>query len=184
MVSDVMVGGRSKTWEYAFLVAAAVAGAATVIAYWQHQQVIQLTGALATANNQSAQLQQQLASTSNQSAQLQQQVAQQTADLQRQSTVIQAEAKPDLPLSVGFRPALFGTGLVMELRNNSGSQLEVAAAFTSEATGLTQQRNIVLAPNLVLQLGSAQGWAFVPGQRITFRNMNYRPAEIVVPQRG
>lgn len=170
MVSDVMVGSRSKTWEYAFLVAAAVAGAAIVIAYWQHQQVIQLTAALAAENNQSAQLQQQ--------------VAQQTADIQRQSTVIQAEAKPDLPLSVGFRPALFGTGLVMELRNNSGSQLEVAAAFSSEATGLTQQRNIVLAPNLVLQLGSAQGWAFVPGQRITFRNVHYRPAEVVVPQRG
>jgi hypothetical protein len=69
----------------------------------------------------------------------------------------------------------------MELRNSSGSQLEVAAAFTSPATGLTQQRSIVLPSNVVMQFGAAQGWAFVAGQHITFRNVNYRPGEFVVP---
>ena len=177
MVADVMGGQRSKVWEYTFLIAAVVAGTAIVIAYWQHQQVVQLTADLAAANNRATTLQQQVEVASSQ-------VAQQTADLQRQSKIIQAEAKPDLPLSIGFRRAILGTGLVMELRNNSASQLEVAAAFTSEATGMTQQRNIVLPPNIVMQFGSAQGWAFVPGQRIMFKNVNYRPAEVVVPQAG
>jgi hypothetical protein len=168
MVTD-RGAARSKASEYGLLIAVALVASGAIIAYWQeHQQVMQSASALASANEHVSQLQQQ--------------VAQQANDLQHQSTVIQAEAKPDLPLSIGFRRAILGTGLVMELRNNSGSQIEVGAAFTSEATGLTQQRNIVLPPNLVVQLGSSQGWAFVPGQRIVFRNVSYRPSEVVVPQ--
>lgn len=182
MVSAVMIGQRSRAWEYASLVASVVAVVALAAAYWWHQQVIQLTGDLAAANGQLQTLQQQLAAANNQSISLQQEVTQQDADLRRQSNVIQAEAKPDLPLSIGFRKAFLGPGLVMELRNNSGAQLEIAAAFTSPATGLTQQRSIVLPSNVVMQFGSAQGWAFVAGQRITFRNVNYRPAEVAVPQ--
>jgi hypothetical protein len=70
--------------------------------------VVQLTGELAAANSESQKLQQQLAVANNQSTSLQQEVTQQAADLQRQSNVIQAEAKPDLPLSVEFRKALLG----------------------------------------------------------------------------
>ena len=154
MATEVSVA-RSKASDHGLIIAVSLVAVVAILGYWQeHQQVTQLR----------------------------QQVAQQASNLQRQSTVIQAEAKPDLPLSVGFRHAILGTGLVMELRNNSGSQIEVGAAFTSEATGLTQQRNIVLPANLVVQLGSSQGWAFVPGQHIAFKNANFRPAEYVVPQ--
>jgi hypothetical protein len=133
----------------------------------QYQRAAQLTIALSAADTQSTQLQQQL--------------AQATAQMQRQAAQMQVEAKPDLPLSIGFRRAILGTGLVMELRNNAGSELEVAAVFISGATDQTQRRNLVLAPSRVVQFGSAEGWAFVPGQRIAFSNVNYRPAEIVVP---
>jgi len=171
MVSEVAVSQRSRGWEYGCLIASVVAGVALVISYSQHQQVVQLSTQLAAANGQSDKLQRQ--------------VSVQAADLQRQSSVIQAEAKPDLPISVGFRSAFLGPpgALVMEIRNNSGAELEVAAIFSSNATGLTQQRDIALAPNVVTQLGSSQGWAFVPGQRIAFRNANFRPAEYVVPQK-
>jgi len=174
MASDANVASPSNVWKLTTLTTLIVAAIAIVAAYMQYQKVTRLSAALDRVNQQSAQLQQQV-------AQLQQENAQQGADLRQQSNTIVAEAKPDLPLSVRFRRAILSAGLVMELRNNSASQLEVAAAFTSAATGLTERREIVLPPNRIMQLGAAQGWAFADGQRIEFRNVSYRPAQVVVP---
>jgi hypothetical protein len=173
MVSDAVSINRTPRFDMPFIVVCLVAVAASVVAYMQYQRATQLTAALATANDQSAQLHQQIAHASSQ-------IQQQSAQMQQQVSELRAEAKPDLPLSVGFRPAILGTGLVMELRNNSASELEIAAVFSSEATGQHQQRNLVLPPNRIVQLGSSEGWAFEPGQRITFSNTNYRAAGFVV----
>lgn len=104
----------------------------------------------------------------------------QATDLQRQSAAIQAEAKPDLPLSYGFRRAILGTGNVMLLRNNSATPLDLAVIVTSAATGLVQRREVDVPADRTIQLGPVQGWTFVPGQHVAFRNVNFRPAEILV----
>lgn len=103
-----------------------------------------------------------------------------SAAVAQQAATIQAEAKPDLPLSVGFRRALIGTGRVLVLRNNSASDLDLAVIVRSDATGLVQRRELDVPANRVIQLGPAQGWSFAPGQRVVFRNVGFRPGVITV----
>lgn len=89
--------------------------------------------------------------------------------------------KPDLPVSLGFRPALLGSGLVGVFKNTSSSSLEVAAIFSSPATGSRQEANLVIPPNGVKEIGHAEGWPFAPGQHIKLTNNRYRTAEYEVP---
>jgi hypothetical protein len=89
--------------------------------------------------------------------------------------------KPNLPVVINFRPAILGNGLVAVFRNTSSSQLEVAAAFSSEATGMRRGANLVIPGNGVTEVGYAQGWAFAAGQRIHLTNSEFRPAEYQVP---
>jgi hypothetical protein len=102
----------------------------------------------------------------------------QSASLQ---TSLAEAAKPDLPLMISFRPAILGNGLVAVFRNTSSTQLEVAAAFSSEATGIRRGASMVIPANAVTEIGYAQGWAFAAGQRIRLTNGEFRPAEYQVP---
>ena len=181
MTTDIISARRaSRSWGFAALAAAIIAAIAIAMGYQEHLKIGQLSAALESANAGSAQLRQQVSQLQLQVSELEQKASQQTAALQSQSSVIQAEAKPDLPLSVGFRAALLGTGRVMILRNNSGRYLDLAVIVTSTATGLVQRREVGLPANRVVQLGSAQGWSLVPGQRVVFRNADFRPGAVVV----
>jgi len=90
-------------------------------------------------------------------------------------------SKPDLPVSVSFRAALMGSGLVAIFKNNGTKAIEVAAEFTSTATGTKRSANLVLEPNLARQIGHAEGWPFAAGQHIRLTNNQFRPAEYEVP---
>ena len=167
MLSSTASIGRASRLDTPFIAVCLVAVTATVFAFLQHQKAIHLADMLTTANDQSQQLRGQ--------------IAQLSTELRRESTQLTAEAKPDLPITMGFRPAILGQGLVMELRNNSGSDIEVAAVFSSDVTGQNQRRNLVLPANRILSFGSNEGWAFEPGQHVSLSNTSYRPGTWVVP---
>jgi hypothetical protein len=90
-------------------------------------------------------------------------------------------SKPDLPVSVSFRAALLGSGLVAIFKNNGAKPIEVAAEFTSTVTGTKRSADLVLEPNLAKQIGHAEGWPFAAGQHIRLTNNQFRPAEYEVP---
>ena len=144
-----------------------------VLAVWQYQRVNQLTASLKSANTENAQLQAQL--TQSQS---------QIADLQRRLGQASAQSRPawmpDLPVQVTFRPARFTDGMVASFFNYSSAPVEVAALFQSDATHQQLQRHLVLPPNQTLEIGAAQGWAFLPGQTVTLTNSSYQPLEKAV----
>ncbi len=100
--------------------------------------------------------------------------------LMMRSQLMQA-AKPDLPVSLSFRSPLLGSGLVGIFKNTSSSPLEIAAVFSSPATGSRREANLVLPPNGVKEIGHAEGWPFAAGQHIKLTNSQYRPAEYEVP---
>jgi len=180
MVTDVAPRSSSRLWEFATLAALIVAAVAIAVAYQEHGRIGQLSDSLNAATQHSAQLEQQLAQ---QATDLQRQssvIQAQAADMHQQSAAMQAEAKPDLPLSYKFRAALFGTGEVMMLRNNSASDLDLAVTVSSGATGVVQRREIDVPANRWIQLGSQQGWSFVAGQRVVFTNVNFRPGAAIV----
>jgi len=98
-----------------------------------------------------------------------------------QARLVEAE-KPSLPIALTFRPALMGSGLVGMFRNVSSSQLEIAATFSSQATGMLRQANLVIPANATKEIGHAEGWAFASGQHVQLTNIRFRPAVYEVPQ--
>lgn len=172
-------------WNMIALALALVAIAAAGWASMQYQRANQLAASLDTAKTQIDQLQGQVTQLQQQAAQNAAQLQGQVAQLQQQAAQsavqLQQEAKPDLPVTISFRRALLGSGMVATFKNVGASPLEVAAIFVSQATGQQQRRNLVLPPNIIQEIGPAQGWPFAPGQRVLLSNANFRPKEAVVP---
>jgi hypothetical protein len=136
--------------------------------YSQSQRVAQVTASLQAEQQQSAQLKASLEAATQQITQTQQQVAQ----LQ----------KKDLPVTLNFRKALLGPGLVAMFKNNSSTPLEVAAELSSQSTGERRTVNLVIPANGIEQVGFQQGWPFAAGQHIVLENGAYRSLEFTVPQ--
>jgi hypothetical protein len=114
---------------------------------------------------------------------LREQLAAATSDAQQAHTQANAEqqmlvkeARPDLPVTMGFRPSLLGNGKVAVMQNISNSEIEVTLDVMSPATGLTFHRALVIEPHGVQQIGKAEGWEFATGQQVRMNNPKYRPA--------
>ena len=84
-----------------------------------------------------------------------------------------------LPVSVNFRRAFFGPGGVAVFRNNSGQLLEVEAKFTSP-TNRYEDVDLLIPSWGVKEIGPLDSWAFVGGQDIELKNVNFRPTEIEI----
>jgi len=153
MVTDPRPRGASRFWQYATLAALIVATVGIGTLYLERQKVAQQASVIQA----------------------------QTADMSRQATMLQAEAKPDLPLTVWFRRAVFGAGDVMTVRNNSANALDLALIVASNATELVQRRELLIQPNRLAMLGPAQRLVLAPGQRIVFRTAGFKQAVYVVP---
>lgn len=116
---------------------------------------------------------------------LEEQLQQARADVtdlsQRAQEEIAKLAKRDLPVSVGFREALLGSGLVAIIENHSGKPLEVAAEFSSDKTGDRKRVSLVIPANGQVNYGHTEGWAFASGQKIKLTNSDYREATYSAP---
>jgi anti-sigma-K factor RskA len=112
------------------------------------------------------------------------------AELSAEKNSIIAEAnakiaelsKRDLPITVSFRSALLGSGLVGVFKNHSSSSLEVAAVMSSPTTNQEKRANLVIPANGSQEIGHAEGWPFAAGHRIKLSNGNYRDIEYTVPE--
>jgi len=81
--------------------------------------------------------------------------------------------KPDLPISVSIRHAIFSAGLVVALRNTSPSDLALTGEFRRPGAA-PQQREMVIPANGVREIGEREGWAFVLGDSIVLSNPQFR----------
>jgi hypothetical protein len=103
------------------------------------------------------------------------------ARLEEVQTQLADVSKPDLPVTVSFRNALSGSGLVGVFKNNSLSPLEIAAVFSSPTTGGKRAANLVIPANGVKEIGHVEGWPFAAGQHIHLVNDRYRAVEYDIP---
>lgn len=154
---DNVVTDGAKTWKSVTALASLIALCALGWGYAQSQKVDQLSSALSESDVKM----QQLVSDAN--------------------ARIQELAKRDLPISVSFRPALLGSGLVATFKNNSGQALEFAAEFSSSATNQERRTNLVIPANGVHEMGYTEGWSFAAGQHVRLSNTNFRTIEYTVP---
>jgi hypothetical protein len=125
----------------------------------------------------------QLNATTVDAQKLREQLAAATADAQQAHTqagteerLLVKEARPDLPITMGFRPSLLGNGKVAVMQNISNGEIEVTLDVVSPATGHTFHRALVIEPHRVQQIGKAEGWEFATGQQVRLNNPLYRPA--------
>jgi outer membrane murein-binding lipoprotein Lpp len=153
-----------------------IAGVALVLA-------IAAGGGTFTEYNTAKDLTAQLNSATADVQRLREQLAAATADAQQAHTQASAEqqllvkeARPDLPITMGFRPSLLGNGKVAVIQNISNGEIEVTLDVLSPATGLTFHRALVIEPHRVQQLGKSEGWEFATGQQVRLNNPKYRPA--------
>lgn len=148
-----VAGSEARVWK----LGATLAGLAAVLmagwGYTESQRADALQGAFDTAN----------------------------ARLIEVNAALQEASKRDLPISVSFRPALLGSGLVATFKNNSSRTLEVAAVFSSSSTGQQRQTNLVIPSLGVQEIGHVEGWSFAAGHHVTLTNNEFRPIEYIVP---
>lgn len=91
----------------------------------------------------------------------------------QQQTQIEQLEKPDLPVSVRARRAIFGQGYVVLIHNNIGQTLSVRVTV-SRAGVDPRILNMVINPNGLQELGQRQGWAFAPGDSLRMANPRFR----------
>lgn len=118
------------------------------------QRVEQLTSALSNQQTVVGQLQQQLAARTN---------------------ALQQQEKRDLPITLSFRPALLGSGLIAVFKNNSAEALETATVFSSVSIVQQREAHLVIPAGGAQQFGHQEGWAFASGQHIKLSNAQFRP---------
>lgn len=116
---------------------------------------------------------------------------QRVATLEKQMTVLQQQlakttaklndlAQKNLPISVVFRPARSGNGLMTYFKNNSASPIEISVVLTNPATNRRREANLTIQGNSVQEIGELQGWIFAPGQRVQVTNAQFGTVEYVV----
>lgn len=154
------------------VVLAIAAGAGTFMEYNANTA---LTAQLSAATADAQKLREQLAAATSDAQKAHIQASAEQQQLKSTEARLAQEVRPDLPIKVGFRPAIFGDGKVAVIENVSSRELEVTLDVLSPATGLTYHRALVLDTNRVQQIGKAEGWEFATGQQIKLSNPQYRP---------
>lgn len=96
--------------------------------------------------------------------------------------VLAALIKKPLPLAVSFRQAALQQGLVAIVTNTSSEQLKVVYSIEGTGTGNGKEGELFLTPGGTGEIGWMQGWRFVPGEKVIFKNDKYLPAAFIVPK--
>ena len=144
-----------------------IALASVAVAAYEYQHSALLVSELEHANAQNASQQQQL-------AELQQQVKRDTAD-------INDLRKDSMPVSLLFRHASSGNGLVAFFKNNSPAAFDISVLITNPVNHHSREANLSIPANSAQSIGEAEGWIFESGQQIRITNVQFGSAEYVVP---
>lgn len=89
--------------------------------------------------------------------------------------------KPELPLTVEFRTAMLGSGLVAKFKNTSSRNLGIKATFENKTFAEAKVDRLLLRPFETVERGWAEGWQFMSGESITLEHEDYSPKTLKVP---
>lgn len=86
-----------------------------------------------------------------------------------------------LPVTVKFRRALMGHGLVIVLNTSMKAPLTLMLEWENKATGVRRETVINLDGRTDAERGHAEGFPLEPGDTITLSNKSFKPEKITVP---
>lgn len=87
-----------------------------------------------------------------------------------------------MPVSVTFRKALVGHGMVAQLHNNSGALLRLNVTISSKSSGKSKQFEFVAPVGQKMEIGVLEGWDLIPGDEMTITHPDYSAYRCSAPQ--
>lgn len=91
-----------------------------------------------------------------------------------QSREYKEQSLPALPIEVKFRNALLGTGLVLDVRNNSGKTLMVVTTLKNLTTHQEKTFRLDIPARHTGDIGHLEGWILASGDQIEIANASYQ----------
>lgn len=147
-----------------------------------NQKASDLQSQLAVAQAEIAKLQAQIVAAQSETEKTKAQAALEAQSLEAKAAQLQAKVneKPEIPVSMSFRKALTGPGLVAVFTTTVKSAVPVLVTHKSSALGTTKQFELHLDPKLSKELGHLEGATISSGDSITIENQNFSPKTVVV----
>lgn len=106
---------------------------------------------------------------------------QQQQQLVNKATELLAAASlPEATVTVGFRPAMLGSGFVARITNTSGISTPFSIEINRSSTGNSRNYERVLNGGSFIEIGHREGWAFVSGDSITINQPNHKPKAVTL----
>ena len=89
--------------------------------------------------------------------------------------------KDPIPVQVTLRGALLGDGQVARFISESPNKIVLAATFRRRASAEVSRRPIEIEANGEVEIGWAEGWAFMSGDEITLEHESFATKQLRVP---
>jgi hypothetical protein len=104
-----------------------------------------------------------------------------SAQRKQEEAVRIEQSKPQLPIDVGYRKAVMGPGLVVQLKNNSERDLAVLMTVENPTTNQEKTFRVDVSPKEVSEVGHLEGWTFASGDSIKVIHADYKPWQGKLP---
>jgi len=169
MTKNVAAPDKSRTLERVTALAVIAALVGSGWGLFEYRRSEHLTNALATATAQNTQLQQQLTNL--------------TQVLATSTDKLNDLARKNMPVSVLFRAAPSGNGLITFFKNNAPAPVEIGVILSNPITNRRREVNLNIAANGLQSIGEAEGWVFVPGHHVQVTHAQFGTVDYVVPEK-
>lgn len=88
---------------------------------------------------------------------------------------IRQQSLPLLPIEVGYRNALLGPGMVLQVKNTSDQILTVLVTLNNPTTSQEQSFRLDIDPHGVSEIGHKEGWILAQGDNCEIKNNQFKP---------
>jgi hypothetical protein len=112
--------------------------------------------------------------------QLEVQATQLQAEKVQLQHVVQQEALRELPVTVGFRKAIFANGKVAEIRSISNVGMAIDATITDAVSHQEHHFTLNIDPGRIAEFGRNQGYTFEPGDKLVLSHEGFKTMYWVV----
>jgi len=123
-----------------------------------------------------------LAQTTQQVTMLQAQADELREQLTSANTRVNELQQRNMPVTLIFRRASSGNGLITVFKNNAPSQLDVSVLLNNPVTHHSREANLSIPANGTQSIGDMEGWVFESGQHIRLTNAQFGSVDYVVPE--
>jgi hypothetical protein len=82
--------------------------------------------------------------------------------------------KREVPVSIRFRPVIFGNGYYASITNRSGQAIDISIVIERPRSGKTKNLEIVIDGSGTKEIGEDEGWAFMSGDSVTVSHSEYK----------